>query len=73
MEPISITMNAGKQGLRGADEVGPGKKKKQKRRKKSQPKAPADEPSHNPNYTYMRCRFDPSVRLVSDTHTLSLF
>lgn len=53
-------MNAGTRGLRGADEVAPGKKKKKKKNKGQA--RPADaEPSNNPNYTYVRCRFDPSV------------
>jgi hypothetical protein len=59
VEPIAITMNPGTRGLCGADEKTQGKKKK----KKGGLRGPTDEPPNNPNYNYVKCRFDPNVRL----------
>lgn len=56
VEPIAITMNPGTRGLCGADEKTQGKKKK----KKGGLRGPTDEPPNNPNYKYVKCRFDPN-------------
>jgi hypothetical protein len=54
-------MNPGTRGLCGADEQVQSKKKKKKNG------VPSDQPSNNPNYKYVKCRYDPAVR-----HPLSL-
>ena len=57
-------MNQGTRGLCGADEQAQGK---QKKKKKGGLRGPAAEPPNNPNYNYVKCRFDPNVRLPHAT------